>query len=233
MRIFQTTNYLTFTGEVPCDTAIDCWLKTNTIELERLVAHSRHFEHAYLAWETVRNARNPFFAMGTGFEGYLVSISRDADAALQTLLKIGHSMLESNCRMYRFNHLFQSRLMKNLTGERSDPDAMEVWSALLGAALGRLRVNIYRNPEAAQFQNETYQLVKYLPAIHYSEHDYVIEQEYAILPGENRVRTRISLDDLKPCDYDAGLVIWSVGRFGHPLIREFLRVEATAHCMDY
>jgi hypothetical protein len=32
----------------------------------------------------------------------------------------------------------------------------------------------------------------------------------------------IDLQTLKPSDYDAGLVVTLIGRFGHPLIREYL-----------
>lgn len=235
MRVFQTKAYITITGEVPCDSAIDYWLHTRAFGLDKLVAHSRRYEHAYLAWETVRNARNPFFVMGTGFEGYLINTCPSADAALEKLIQMGHKMLESNCRLYRFDYSFKSRLMETIFGERSDHDTIKAWAALLGATLGRLRINTCRNIEAAEYQQQTYQLIKYLPPIHYKEHDYAIEQEYTILPGENRPksRARINLNELKPCDHDAGRVIWSVGRFGHPLIREFLRVETLPHPEGY
>ncbi|MBZ0290247.1 MAG: hypothetical protein K8I30_21665 [Anaerolineae bacterium] len=228
MRIYQTKDYLTIKADVPCDTAIECWLNMHRVNLDRLVSHSRHYEQAYLAWETVRYARNPYFMQGTGFEGYFVGVVHSPEAVWERLLAIGRSMLLSNWRLYRFDYGFRARLMRALTADQTDPETMGVWSSLLGAALARLRINLYTNPNADYFHSETYQLVRYLPPIHYATYDHCISQEYTILPGrENHgPRPTLDLNTLKGEDYDAGLVVMAVGRFGHPLIREYLRLAS-------
>ncbi len=211
-------------SKVPYDITLYGWLHVNHLPLETLTEKSRRFEQSYLAWETVRKLRNPFFTNGTGFEGYFVGIHHSPEEMLDTLLKIGHRILDSNCRMYRYNYTFKSTLMKTLIGEVSDPRAIYVWSDLLGSLLGRLRMNIETNHENYHFQNETYWIVNNLPQIRYAPRDFRLEQEYRLmLFGHHRAhRLDFSPSLLRPSDYEAGRVVWMLGRFGHPLIREYL-----------
>jgi hypothetical protein len=215
---------LTIESTVPYTNAIYSWLRLNDIPLDNLVAHSRHYESAYLAWETVRKVRNPFFAEGTGFEGYFVGIYHSPDEMLRKLLEIGRNMLESNCRLYRHQHTFKTKLMRTLTGELCDPQAIAVWSTLLGATLGKLRCNVYFQHETYRFQNETYWTVNRLPLMRYRQQNHNIEQEYILAPfkvGSNS-KPSLNLTILNTSNYDAGLVVSAIGRFGHPLIREYL-----------
>jgi hypothetical protein len=222
--IQKSNNMLTVQSAVPCSEIISGWLQLHDVELNSLVEHSRQYERAYLAWEMVRRPRNPFFEAGTGFEGYFVGILQSPNEMLDKLLEIGHSMLLSNLRLYRYQHDFRSRLMKTLTGEMSDPAAMGVWSALLGAALARFRCNIPLNPIVYVFQNETYWIVNRLPLMRYERHGHALDQEYVLAQSKagSGPKSRIQLSTLKPADYEAGLVALLVGRFGHPLIREYL-----------
>lgn len=224
MIVQKSKDRLTLQSEVPYDTLIYTWLRSHDIGLDWLVRPSRHFENPYLAWETVRKTRNPFFKEGTGFEGYFVGTYPSPDQAREKLLEIGRGMLESNRRLYPYDYNFRSRLMKTLVGELSDAAAINHWAALLGATLGRLRMNIYGNPKADQFRAETYHMIKGLPPMRYEQHDHDIDQQYVLpLPNGNiPFKPDIDLNLLKPSDQDAGLVVLSIGRFGHPLIREYL-----------
>lgn len=215
---------LTNHSNVPYDAALNGWLRLHDVPLDSLVQHSRRYERAYLAWETVRQVRNPFFNIGTGFEGYFVGICHSAEEVIAQLLDIGRGMLVSNARLYRYQYTFRACLMKTLTGECSDPHAIQVWSALFGAALGKLRCNIYYNASTWRFQNETYWMVNRLPFIQYDQCDHHIEQVYALIPFSGNVVSRpdLPLELLNPAKDDATLVVSRIAAFGHPLIRAYL-----------
>jgi hypothetical protein len=201
------------------------WLRFHDLPLNSLVQQSRKYERAYLAWETVRKLHNPFFSIGTGFEGYFVGIHHSPEEMVAQLLKIGHEMLDSNCRLYRHQYTFNAKLMKTLRGEIDDPQAIEVWSTVLGAILGKLRCNVSYHYETYRFQNETYWTVNRLPLVSYTQRDHHIEQKYVLAPFKKDYVAKkldFSLNLLKSSDYDAGLVVSMIGRFGHPLIRAYL-----------
>jgi hypothetical protein len=193
------------------------------------VQNSRQYERSYLAWETVRKTRNPFFVDGTGFEGYFVGSFCSPDQVFEALLRIGHYILDSNARLYRFNFAFQKRLLATLYGEIEDPQAVEVLSAQFGAALGRLRCNLLTNQDARMFQTETYVSTVSLPPICYAWTSFGIEQRYAVAASSrDRATARIAaFDYLKPEDAEAGVVITSIGRYGHPLVRAYLDERQT------
>ena len=94
----------------------------------------------------------------------------------------------------------------------------------LGAALAKLRCNVRQNRRTERFQTETYYIVNRLPTISYRVEDSTIEQEYLIgfctAPGS---RVHITLQSLKPSEQEAWLVATMIGRFGHPLVRQYLR----------
>jgi hypothetical protein len=213
---------ITIESNIPCDTVVNNWLQLHDVQLSSLVEESRRFERTYLAWELVRQVRNPFFRVGTGFEGYFVGTHHSADEMLTTLLQIGHDMLMSNERLYRFQFSFKSTLMKTLMGEANDPQAIETWSTLLGATLGKLRCNVLFNHPAFCYQNETYWTVYRLPPISYQQCERHIEQQYVITTSKDcRSKPDFPLDLLKSSNYDAALVVLKIGRFGHPLIRAY------------
>jgi hypothetical protein len=216
---------LTVKARVPHDTIMEAWFRFHDVTLDGLVQRSHRYERAYLAWETVRQVRNPFFNIGTGFEGYFVGISQSSEEMLKQLLKMGHEMLTSNCRLYRYQYSFKAKLMKTLRGELNDPRAIDVWSTLLGATLGTLRCHVLYNYKTYLFQNETYWTVNRLPFIKYTQCEHHIEQEYdlALFKRDCGSKSDFGLNMFKPADYDAGLVVSKIGRFGHPLIRAYLR----------
>jgi len=216
---------LTIESKVPHDSVLYGWLRLHDMPLDNLVQQSHRYERAYLAWETVRRVRSPFFKVGTGFEGYFVGIYQTPEEMLNQLLKIGHEMLTSNCRLYRHQYTFKAKLMKTLRGELNDPRAIDIWSTLLGATLGKLRCNLHRNYKTYLFQNETYWTVNRLPFIKYVQCEYHIEQEYILAPFKSDCVSKpdFCLNILKPSDYDAGLAVSMIGCFGHPLIRAYLR----------
>jgi hypothetical protein len=133
-------------------------------------------------------------------------------------------MLENITRLHRSDYRFQSRLMKALTGELYDPQAMYEWSGQFGAALARLRSHLHQNHEADVFHAETYRIVDRLPMIVYHESETAIEQHYEIGHcSASGARLHVGLGDVKPTQQEAWLVAQYIGRFGHPLVRQFLR----------
>jgi hypothetical protein len=220
-----TKPLLTVKSKVPFDALVCGWLQMHLVDLDCFVERSRQYERQFLAWETVRKVRNPFFTQGSGFEGYYVGRHCSAEETLESLLRIGHDMLRSNARLYRFNFSFQSRLMKTLVGDSSDLEAIEIWSAQFGAALGHLRCHLLTNMAASLFNAETYRLTANLPIIRYQPNFHTLAQEYRLATtGRGTMsKSTVTLESLNPSDFDAGLVVWSIGKFGHPLIREYLR----------
>lgn len=224
MIVERTGSHLVVESKVPCDTAIYTWLHIYDIDLDSFAQRSRQFERAYLAWETVRNVRNPFFDGGTGFEGYYIGMCFSPEQMLENLLAIGHDLLAMNLRLYRSNPRFRSKLMKTLVGECNDLDAVDAWSTQFGAVLGRLRCNLHLHREANRFQVDTYNSVVSLPQIRYQALHPRLEQRYKVSVSypDHSSRPIINLQLLKPGDYDAGLVVTLIGRFGHPFIRQYL-----------
>jgi len=220
-----TRQVLTVLSKVPYSTAISEYLLLHSLSLSKFIDRNRRYERPYLAWEAVRKVRNPFFIDGTGLEGYYVGQCLSPEEVAHQLLKLGHDMVASNYRLYKFNYLFRSNLMKTLLGEISQPQAIDVWSAQFGAILSRLRCNLLANARTRYFQAETYQSTSSLPAIRYMRGGFMIEQEYSVPCGGSEttsVYTQRLESALKPSDADAYLVIKSIGKFGHPLLRGYL-----------
>ena len=215
---------LTVESNVPYGASIAAWLTLRNRPLAELERPSRWYERAFLAWETVRRVRNPFFSEGAGFEGYYIGECRSADEMTGRLLQLGRDMLASNDRLYRFDYRFKSRLMKALDSESVDVKALESWSALLGATLGRLRRMAGALPEAGAFQAETYRMTNSVPPIRYALSEQTVRQTYTLPFPAQRNGRKIAIDPntLNPADRDAALVVWSVGRLGHPLVRQYL-----------
>lgn len=220
-------NFQPVQSEVPFGAIIRSWLPCRAYRLDDFVDSSRAYDSRYLAWETVRKARNPFFVNGTGFEGYLVGQCNSPEEALNTILSVCQGSLERIARLYRYNWEFRSRLFKVLRREHGDSKAIAEWSAQLGAILGLLRCNVYRTPAAQQFQTQTYLLTTQLPPIDYIDHGGHLDQRYMLIcdNGEHFVKVRVEPGILKPSQEDAWMVAEHIGEFGHPLIREYLALQ--------
>ena len=224
-------NALKISNQVPFAPSI-CWrLELYEANLLALTQNSHQFDFNYLAWQTVRKKRNPYFVNGTGFEGYLIGMCQTPDQALDYLLELGRVILNNVVLLYRFDYDFRSRLMKTLVGEQADLQAMYEWNALFGAHLARLRCTARRNYQAAAFRTETYRLVEPLPEIAYRKDADTIQQEYFIAPNSTDAGSKLTVasSGLKSSDQDAWLVAESLGRFGHPLVRTYLRKEFQAN----
>jgi len=218
------------TSSVPYGTRIYWWLQMRSHQpAEALIKESGQFERHFLAWETVRKGQNPYFENATGFEGYLVGCCRSSSEALEQILGLSRDMLTSVSRLHRFDYRYQSRLLKTLTGELEDPAAMAEWSAQFGAALARLRCNVFCSRQVERFQSDTYQHVYLLPPINYTNHEDGIEQLYVIEIPEspNSAKTFVDANTLNLPDQEAWLVAQSIGKFGHPLVREYLRFSSS------
>src|SRR4051794_19131767 len=113
-------------SEVPFGHSIYTCLYLNNCHVNQMIRHDQ-MGRAYLAWETVRNESNPYFEVGTGFEGYLVGRCNLPDLALKEILAINQHILDAIARLYRFDFSLRSRLMKTLTRENSDSRAIHIW----------------------------------------------------------------------------------------------------------
>ena len=215
----------TVESEVPFGDALLWWIDhlrdNHGLPVSQL---SHQFDRSFLAWETVRLSRNPFFSNGTGFEGYWVGLCQSSDAALDQLLQIGHETLDSQVRLFRYREGYRRRLLRALQGEGSDLEAMAEWSIELGAILGRLRCNLYRNQLAGTFRHETYRQVEGLPPISYHEEHDDLQQVYEVRDVDHPEQPRLYVDPnhLRTTDQEAWEVVEALGKFGHPLVREVL-----------
>jgi len=215
----------TVEGEVPFGDALLWWIDHLRDDHGLPVSQLSHeFDRSYLAWETVRLSRNPFFSNGTGFEGYWVGLCQSPDAALDQLILIGRATLESQQRLFRYQQGYRRRLLRALQGEGGDLDALAEWSIELGAILGRLRCNLYKNAQAGTFRHETYRQVEGLPPIAYREEHDDLQQMYEVRDADNPSQPLLYVDPnhLRTTDQEAWEVVESLGKFGHPLVREIL-----------
>lgn len=210
-------------SDVPFGRAIYEWLAANHLKAEKLTHDDRLEEH-YLAWETVRKETNPFFLNGTGFEGYLIGRCLVTEAALEAILAISQNILDAIARLYRFEYNLRARLMKTLLREMYDSKALRLWSAYLGAELGRQRAQIIGNRAAQAFQKQTYKVIRLLPPMVYHTTTDNVTQTYAVAARSEAHLSRlyVSAHMLKPCQQDAWLVAENIGEFGHPLVRTIL-----------
>ena len=210
-------------SEVPFGHELHNWLLLNHLRLEQVAHHDSREAH-YLAWENVRKERNPFFTEGTGFEGYLVGRCASPDAALEAVLAINQHILDAIARLYRFQPGLRNKLMKALMRENSDPALIAIWSAYLGAELGKLRAQMLSNKEAQAFQTGTYNIVRNLPPVVYHQLDNDLTQTYDIGSDHNGSHSKmiVSPQILKPSQQDAWRVAANIGEFGHPLVRRFI-----------
>lgn len=212
-------------GKVPFGQMLLWWLEELQNERGIPVTELSHrFDRPYLAWESVRLVRNPFFRQGTGFEGYWVGRVNSAEEALDTLLVIGRQTLDSQTRLYRHQHGFRRRLMRALRGERTDLNVLQEWSVTLAALLARLRAEMRRSPQAEAFRHETYRQVEGLPPIQYFEKGDELRQIYEIRDAEHPSAPLLWIDPnhLRSTDQEAWQVMAEIGKFGHPLVREVL-----------
>lgn len=215
-------------NNVPFGQPILVWSEIGDPKLNILVERSHIYDPRYLAWESVRKGINPFFVKGTGFEGYFVGVCSSPTQTIEVITNCCQQILDRIARLYRHEYKFRSRLIKTLCRESADPRAMNEWSAQLGATLAQLRCNLDHNFEAQKFQTQTYNFTHQLPPIRYWEdkNAALLKQNYAFtMLLENRKVLLIDPRSIPPAHQDAWMVAESIGEFGHPLVREYLRAQ--------
>ncbi len=210
-------------SEVPFGKTLFAWLHFHHTHCAN-IANRNHIEKQYLAWETVRLQTNPYFLKGTGFEGYFVGLCPTPEAALEAILATNQGILDAIARLYRYDYGLRQRLMRALMREIGDPKLIHIWSAYLGAALGKLRCQVSTSNEAVLFQTRTYRIVGCLPPIAYHEIEKDVTQTYLVGSEESQRASKlyVTLSSLNPCQQDAWLVATHIGEFGHPLVRKIL-----------
>ena len=194
--------------------------------VQEIVARSHIMDKAYLAWQTVRREQTPVGALGTGFEGYFVGAVVSEDEAMRRLLDLGMGIWDSIDRVHKYSYEHRKLLEKVIRGESSAASAVEEWSAIFGAELGRQRAKLLGNPEGQAFRFETKRKVESLPAIEYQVGlDDAVTQVYMLPQTTSQTTPRKSLGGLNDRERLALLTMQEIGKFGHPLLRAAMRVS--------
>ena len=181
---------------------------------------SHEFDRSYLAWETVRLSRNPFFSNGTGTEGYWVGLCQSS-RPLDQLLQLGNGA-QSQARLFRYRGATAAGCARALQGEGSDLETMAEWSIELGAILGRLRCNLYKNPRPVLPPRNLPPgrgCRPLPPTTRAGRLAANAESARRRQPGAAAAST--DPNHLRTTDQEAWDVVASLGKFGHPLVADF------------
>jgi len=231
-----THRLLMIEGQIPFGGLVVCLVRLAGIPWDVFIKSSRPYESAYLAWETVRQGRNPFFHKGTGFEGYLIGNCETAPEALQTLLSLGEEILASIPKSYNLEYGFRRKLMQTLYGSAANPRAIHIWGRQLGVILAELRPRVLQNGGSEVFRTQTYRAVDLLPPMFYRYERGVLVQTYFVDPFHNehypgKIWAESCLNSRT--DRATWELVRQLGRFGHPLVRACMNLPnfnfAAAH----
>jgi hypothetical protein len=118
---------------------------------------------------------------------------------------------------------FRERMMRALIEDDVDFKAVQAWAEQFGAVVARLRCNLQHNPDGNLFRIQSYRVVSGLRPISYHLFDSRIVQTYSVGRRFLPPRPQIELNGLNPAAQEAWSVISQLGRFGHPLVREYLQ----------
>ncbi|GIK83745.1 MAG: hypothetical protein BroJett025_03670 [Patescibacteria group bacterium] len=191
---------------------------------------SHRLDQAYLRWQRVRmrgiplngNSASNLTTFKTGFEGYFVNKVRSSDELLTELLNIGKDIWANIRRLHKMNPMKIQELKKTiLSNDQYTLASVAEWSGILGAQIGRLRVNVLHNPTALAFQSETRQAVAGLPKIEYTlDRGGPVAQRYKLpeISGST-IATFNGLTDEQKLYW---ATVLNLGKFGHPLVRAAL-----------
>src|SRR5690349_9333201 len=130
------TGFSQIDSHVPFGSQIYCWLHhSQCTNFDTLLQHANRYEDRYLAWEQVRSGTNPFFEIGTGFEGYFVGTCTSPEEVLRAILNIGQRMLRNLIGLHPFNYQFKSKFWRVLADEAFDAEMAAELAAEFGAQL--------------------------------------------------------------------------------------------------
>ncbi len=198
--------------------------------LKEVVGKSHNLDAAYLAWQQVRKNGVPLtetgtsrVSLGTGFEGYFIGRVQSKEQMLDELLVVGKRIWSSIRLLHRNSYSTRSGLEKTIRGEKYSVAFLNEWMAIFGAELARQRAQILQNKQALTFREQNKKSTLLLPKIDYSMSPNGIIQQTYYLPNQNKsdslVHTTMNDEDAL-----ALLTMQEIGKFGHPLVREAMRL---------
>jgi hypothetical protein len=201
--------------------------------LDDLNQYSDRLMLAYLAWEYVRDGRNPYFRNGTGLEGYLIGRVNHGEEARETLALIGQRILDVAVKRHGSYGWADSifRIAANqelhLTDRKRMREVLDILDSVFGAELARQRSQMLLCSEAVKFRQETYELVKLRPDINHTILGGKLVMSYC-LPSETvNDKQELTMLGLNPHQQEGLLVAMGIGRMGVPAIRILVLGQAS------
>jgi hypothetical protein len=202
----------------------------NSRGLEEVIGKSHNLDAAYLSWLQVRKNGAPLsdistrkVTFGTGFEGYFVGRVQSEEEMLIEILDMGKNIWDNIRRMHKYSYSNRSTLEKVIRGESYSIQAINEWMAIFGAQLARQRAQIIQNKPALEFREKTKKQILRLPKIDYTlDQSGGLKQTY-FLPDEN-VANNLTFGGMTDEDRLALITMREIGKFGHPLVREAMRL---------
>ncbi len=194
---------------------------------------SHKIDSAYLRWEQVRRSGVPLneyqprnkVTYKTGFEGYFVGKVRSSEELLAELLKIGADAWQGIRLLHKMNPMKIQELKKTILSDKYYTIASVLeWSSILGAQIGRLRVNLFHNPAALGFQSDTRQAVAGLPKIEYTLAEGGSVRQKFQLPVVSESSAVLTFNGLTEEQKLYWVIVSNLGKFGHPFVRTALEV---------
>jgi hypothetical protein len=198
--------------------------------LRSVVGKSHNLDASYLAWQQVRKNGVPLsetstrkVTLGTGFEGYFVGRVHSEEEMLSEIIGMGKSIWSGIRLMHRNSYQTRSRLEKAIMGTEYSTQYLNEWMAIFGAQLARQRAQILQNKPALAFRDKTKKTVGMLPRIDYNlDNSGQITQTY-FLPNESTADA-LMYGGMNDEEQLALLTMREIGKFGHPLVREAMRL---------
>ncbi|MBP7842402.1 hypothetical protein KA017_00160 [Candidatus Woesebacteria bacterium] len=213
-------------GDLPYEPLIRLAVQMGHIRSAEQKSHK--IDPAYFGWEFARRNGVPLderqkgskVTYKTGFERYFIGTAHTSEELLAELLKVGEDVWNGMKLLHRMNPMRLQELKKTiLSDEVYTISTVVEWSGALGAQLGRLRMNLLRNPAAQSFQLDTRQAVAGLPKIEYTlGQSGPVEQSFQlpVLSDALAVLTYNGLTEQQKLYWE---IVSNLGKFGHPLVR--------------
>lgn len=203
------------------------WLEIKGLSLRDLVGLVNHNQdRGLLAWQNVKFARNPFFAEGTGFEGYDFGLVQSSAEELENLISDGQGILDSIARLHRNDRQYINVLINTLYGDQHEPRAINEWTDILGALLAKKRAKLINNPVGEKFRTETHTIVGALPKVQWHHSGDNIIKSFSLGQSVDVTgKPKLESYDLTSKQEEALAVMMLLGEYGDPLIRLFSEID--------
>ena len=199
----------------------------NTARINEIILKSRVVEDSYLAHESVRKGHRAGIIVGnldldgqrlpyTGLEPYTVGLGLTVDEIIKIEAEAGMRIIRS-----LGNSDLDYQYLQNLHGLRADTGMIKELATIYGALVARFRA--LGESDRSGFRSDTYAHIQQVPNISYWVNGDNLSQRL-ILPRVSTdffPTTKVGLTDKQLRGY---MFVSELGRFGHPLVREAVRL---------